>query len=92
MGAQPKALLLSIAMPAETEMGWASDLLDGVQAEADLVGAAVVGGDTNSIEGPLVLCVTAIGELGDRAPVTRAGRGRATRLRWRGGKAGRRRG
>lgn len=73
MGAQPRALLVSIAIPAETETGWAADLIDGIQAEADLVGAAVVGGDTNSTEGPIVLCATALGDLEGRAPVQRNG-------------------
>ena len=73
MGAQPRALLVSIAIPAETETGWAADLIDGIQAEADLVGAAVVGGDTNSTEGPIVLCATALGDLEGRAPVQRSG-------------------
>lgn len=73
MGARPRALLIAVAMPAETETGWVTDLVDGVQAEADLVGAAVVGGDTNSTEGPVVLCATAFGDLEGRAPVRRGG-------------------
>ena len=73
MGAVPKAILLSVALPEDTEAGWAADLLDGVQAEADKVGAVVVGGDTNATEGPIVISGTAIGDLGDVAAVRRSG-------------------
>jgi thiamine-monophosphate kinase len=71
MGAHPKALLISIAVPEHTEAGWVADLLDGVQAEADRVGAVVVGGDTNATEGPIVVSGTAIGDLQGHAPVRR---------------------
>ncbi len=73
MGASPVALLVAIAIPVETETGWAADLIDGVQAEADLVGAVVVGGDTNSTDGPIVVCASAIGDLRGRRPVQRSG-------------------
>ncbi len=73
MGAAPRALLVSLALPGDTEAGWVADLLDGLQAEAESIGAAVVGGDTNAIDGPVVISVTAIGDLEGRAPVTRSG-------------------
>lgn len=73
MGATPRALLLSVALPEATEAGWAADLLDGVQAEADRVGAVVVGGDTNATEGPIVISGTAIGDLQGRPAVRRDG-------------------
>ncbi|MDQ1247451.1 MAG: thiamine-monophosphate kinase [Actinomycetota bacterium] len=73
MGAMPRALLVSIAIPAETETGWAADLIDGIQAEAEIVGAAVVGGDTNSTEGPIVVCATALGDLQGRSAIQRGG-------------------
>lgn len=73
MGAVPKAILLSVALPEDTEAGWVADLLDGVQAEADKVGAVVVGGDTNATEGPIVISGTAIGDLGEASPVRRNG-------------------
>lgn len=62
MGAVARGLLVAVALPEDVEAGWVADLLDGVQAEADRVGAAVIGGDTNATEGPIVLCVTALGE------------------------------
>lgn len=73
MGAVPKAILLSVALPESVEAGWAADLLDGVQAEADRVGAVVVGGDTNGTEGPIVISGTAIGDLQGLPPVRRNG-------------------
>ena len=73
IGASTKALLVSVAIPESTEAGWVADLLDGVQAEADKVGAVVVGGDTNATDGPIVICGTAIGDLGEVDAVRRGG-------------------
>ena len=73
MGASPVALMVAMAIPVETETGWAADVIDGVQAEADLVGAVVVGGDTNSTDGPIVICATALGDMRGRTPVRRSG-------------------
>ncbi len=73
MGADPRALLVAVALPEDTEVQWAADLLSGIQAECAEVGAAVVGGDTSSTEGGVVIAITAIGDLGEREPVQRGG-------------------
>jgi len=72
MGATATALLVALAAPPELPVTWATDLADGLRDEADLVGAVVVGGDMATSD-RIVVSVTALGDLGGREPVTRAG-------------------
>ena len=72
MGAVPTALLVGLAAPADLPVVWAEDMAAGLADECSRVGAAVAGGDLSGA--PLImLAVTALGNLEDRAPVTRAG-------------------
>jgi thiamine-monophosphate kinase len=76
MGAVPTALLVGLACPAGTPAGWLEEVADGMAAECAPFGAAVVGGDTVASapdSESVVLSVTALGDLGGRAPVTRGG-------------------
>jgi thiamine-monophosphate kinase len=72
MGAVPTALLLGLACPASLEVDWVERLADGLRDECALVGASVVGGDVVGSE-VLTLAISALGDLGGRAPVTRSG-------------------
>ena len=72
MGAHPVALLVGFAGPGDLPLAWAQDLISGLADESARVGATVVGGDTSSSD-RVVLAVTALGDLGGRDPVTRAG-------------------
>lgn len=72
MGATSSALLVAFCAPADLDVGWAEGLTDGLAAEAELAGAAVVGGDM-SASPVLTIAVTALGDLGGRAPVLRSG-------------------
>lgn len=72
MGAVPTALLVAIGCPADLPVAWAEALADGLRDECGRVGADVVGGDISE-SAVVVLGVTALGDLGGRAPVTRAG-------------------
>jgi thiamine-monophosphate kinase len=72
MGAVPTALLVGLAAPADIPVTTLSALADGLWAEADGVGAGLVGGDVVAAA-ELVLAVTALGSLEGRSPVTRAG-------------------
>lgn len=72
MGAVPTALLVSLCIPPELDVQWAEELADGLAAEAATVGATVVGGDM-SASPTLTIAVTALGDLGGLAPVTRSG-------------------
>jgi thiamine-monophosphate kinase len=76
MGARTTALLVGVACPGDTPTGWLEAVAAGMAAECAPLGAAVVGGDT--VASPpgsdaVVLSVTALGDLGGRAPVLRSG-------------------
>ena len=51
----------------------AEELYAGLRSVADAFGVPLVGGDTNSWAGPLVLSVTVLGEATARGPVLRSG-------------------
>jgi thiamine-monophosphate kinase len=72
MGGVPTALLVSLCMPKDTDPQWAEQLADGLGAECESVGAAVVGGDM-SASPVITIAVTALGDLRGRAPVLRSG-------------------
>ncbi|GIG73041.1 thiamine-monophosphate kinase [Planosporangium flavigriseum] len=72
MGAVPTALLVAFCAPPNLDVRWAEELADGLAAEAALVDASVVGGDM-SASPTLTIAVTALGDLGGRAPVVRSG-------------------
>jgi thiamine-monophosphate kinase len=76
MGAVPTALLVALACPADTPATWLEGVAVGMAAECAPFGAAVVGGDTSACapdSSAVVLSVTALGDLGGRAPVLRSG-------------------
>ncbi|MGY5885641.1 thiamine-phosphate kinase [Modestobacter lacusdianchii] len=76
MGAVPTALLVGLACPPDTPATWLEGVATGMAAECAPFGAAVVGGDTSASapdSAAVVLSVTALGDLGGRAPVTRGG-------------------
>jgi thiamine-monophosphate kinase len=72
MGARPTSLLVALCVPTGLDVAWVEGLADGLTAEAGLVGAVVVGGDTSSSP-TLTIAVTALGDLGGAAPVRRDG-------------------
>lgn len=72
MGAVPTALLLGLVVPAELPVTWAGELMDGIRDECQVAGAAVVGGDV--VRGDTItVAITALGDLRNHEPVTRAG-------------------
>src|SRR5215475_2746081 len=72
MGGVATALLVALCIPTDLDPRWLEQLADGLTAEAELVGAAVVGGDI-SASPVITISVTALGDLAGRAPVRRAG-------------------
>jgi thiamine-monophosphate kinase len=72
MGAVSTALLVALAAPGTLPARWATDLAEGLAAEATRAGAGVVGGDTARAD-LVTLSVTALGDLEGRAPVLRSG-------------------
>ncbi len=72
MGAAPTGLLVCLACPATTEVAWVDGFYDGVAAECAAAGAVVVGGDVTAAD-TITIAVTALGDLAESGPVTRAG-------------------
>ncbi|MGY1602992.1 thiamine-phosphate kinase [Geodermatophilus sp. SYSU D00815] len=76
MGGVATALLVGLACPPDTPTAWLEGVAAGLAEECAPLGAAVVGGDTVASapdSGGVVLSVTALGDLGGRAPVLRSG-------------------
>ena len=74
MGAVNTALLVALATPGTIPARWATDLAEGLAAEATRAGAGIVGGDTARADS-ITLSVTALGDLEGRRPVLRSGAG-----------------
>jgi thiamine-monophosphate kinase len=72
MGARPTTLLVGLACPAGLAADWVLAMIGGVVAEGRRAGASVAGGDVTAAD-RIMLGVTALGELADAEPVTRAG-------------------
>jgi thiamine-monophosphate kinase len=73
MGAEPRAALLSLALPATLEAGALDALLDGFLRHAQTHRTALIGGNITRTPGPLVINVTAIGTVKPRRALTRSG-------------------
>jgi thiamine-monophosphate kinase len=76
MGGVTTALLVGVACPPDTQTAWLEGVAAGLAAECAPLGAAVVGGDhvaSAADSNALVRSVTALGDLGGRAPGLRAG-------------------
>jgi thiamine-monophosphate kinase len=78
MAARPTAAVVSIALPRSPAGGTSSldlavALYEGLLPLAAKFDLAIAGGDTNTHDGPLVISVTALGQVSNRGPLTRAG-------------------
>ncbi len=73
MAGRPVAAVVSVGLPRRGGRSLAEELYRGLREVADAFGTAVVGGDTNSWDGPLVISVTLLGEATARGPVRRSG-------------------
>jgi thiamine-monophosphate kinase len=63
MAARPVAALVSLCLPRSGGEAFAKQLYAGVLSTAAKYDVAIAGGDTNSWDGPLVINVTALGEV-----------------------------
>lgn len=72
MGGTCRALLVSLGLPATTDVQWVLDLVGGIRDEAEEVGAAVVGGDLARSDS-VVVTVTALGVAETGRTVQRSG-------------------
>jgi thiamine-monophosphate kinase len=73
MAGQPVAAVVSVALPQQGGRLLAEELYQGMRELADAFDTALVGGDTNSWSGPLVIAVAIVGETTARGPVRRTG-------------------
>lgn len=73
MAGTPTAAVVSVALPKSMTRESANELYFGLRGVADDFGVPVVGGDTNSWNGPLVVSVTVLGEVRGRGTVLRRG-------------------
>ncbi len=78
MAGIPVAAVVSVGLPRQGGQALAEELYQGLREMADAFGVAIIGGDTNSWDGPLVINVTLLGEpgasaTGERIAVRRSG-------------------
>ncbi|HUF22710.1 MAG TPA: thiamine-phosphate kinase [Vicinamibacterales bacterium] len=73
MGAEPRFALLSLALPADFPLADFDGLADGVNDAAREAGVAVIGGNLTRSPGPLIVDVTAFGDVHPRKALRRDG-------------------
>jgi thiamine-monophosphate kinase len=73
MAGKPVAAVVSVGLPRRGGLALAEELYKGLRELADAYQTAVIGGDTNSWDGPLVISVTLLGEATGHGPVRRSG-------------------
>lgn len=73
MAGQPLAALVGLALPKVCGFEFARELLDGLNELAIEFDTSVIGGDTNTWDGPLVVSITLIGATTGRGAVLRSG-------------------
>ena len=70
MGAKPTFLVVAVSLTGNEELEWIKNLANGIAFEANLVGAAVVGGDLAK-GAAVTIAIAALGEVTD--PILRSG-------------------
>ena len=73
MAGIPVAAVVSVGLPRAGGRALAEELYLGLREVADAFDTPIVGGDTNSWDGPLVINVTLLGEATPRGAVRRSG-------------------
>jgi thiamine-monophosphate kinase len=73
MGAKPRWALLSLAMPGDMPIADVEELVSGIAELGRRTGCDVIGGNLTRSPGPLVVDVTAVGEVGPRRVLRRDG-------------------
>src|SRR5204862_3767105 len=70
---RPTATVVSVGLPRDRTTAVAEGIFHGMKPLADEFGVALVGGDTNTWTGPLVISVTLLGKPGPLGPILRSG-------------------
>lgn len=73
MAAKPVAAVISVGLPRDISTQFSQELFLGIHQLAGEFDVALVGGDTNSWNGPLVINITLFGEPTGAGPVLRQG-------------------
>src|ERR1700733_7344426 len=73
MAGRPVAAVVSVGLPRQGGRALAEELYLGLREVADAFDTAIIGGDTNSWDGPLTINVTLLGEAVPPGPVRRSG-------------------
>ena len=78
MAARPRFIVVSICLPRDqtdiaVDRSAGQQLMEGILEATQAAGAAVIGGDTNAWDGPLIVSVTAIGEAHPKGLVSPTG-------------------
>jgi thiamine-monophosphate kinase len=71
-GAKPIGFLLSIALPEKFDEAWLSAFAEGLGADAEHYGCALLGGDTDRTPGPTSVSIAAFGAVPHGAMVRRS--------------------
>lgn len=72
-GAEPLGFLMALALPGATPEAWLADFARGLGEDARAFGIELLGGDTVSTPGPLVVSITAVGSVPNGRMVKRGG-------------------
>lgn len=75
MGGAPRFALLSLAIPPQLPLEFMESFVGGFLAQAGTYGVSLIGGDTSSSRGGLVISVTLLGEQAPARIVRRSGAG-----------------
>ncbi len=73
MGGNPLWALVSLAIPEDTEVGWIDDLYRGMQDQADLAKASIVGGNLSRMEARAVIDIALMGRISPNHLIQRNG-------------------
>ncbi|MBA3961916.1 MAG: thiamine-monophosphate kinase [Chthoniobacterales bacterium] len=73
MSGRPRYALITLVAPREREARWTLELYRGLRSVADRFSVAIVGGETSSTAGPVVISISATGTVEKERWVSRAG-------------------
>jgi len=73
MAARPISAFVAFALPNERAIEIAQGITHGITGMAVEYGLTIAGGDTNTWDGPLVVCLTVLGRPGPAGTIGRAG-------------------
>ncbi|MAH83471.1 MAG: thiamine-phosphate kinase [Rhodospirillaceae bacterium TMED8] len=73
MGGRPVAYTLATSWPNSVDEAWIAEFASGLLEAQNTIGVCLIGGDTVSTPGPLMLNITAFGEVPLGCALTRSG-------------------